>query len=384
MTGIRARDPARSRSRIDGMKRLLALAALLLVPSTAHADGCPPSQCGTATVAVPGAPTLAVRPAGSRGPAAVYDLRLGRRLFGLPHGSLSADGRHYFVTQSPNTETTVDHYDARSARRLHAWSLAGRWWVNAVSSDGRRLVLKRELRGRRTRLRVTSADGRLEHDVRLKGVFEAEAVSDDGRRLFLVQWLRRGYVVRAYDFGTRRLATIRAGGDPAVMNGVAWGSVPSADGRWLLTLYIEPTGETAIHALDVRRGRAACIDLPEASFEESRHTTLLVAPNGRTAIAANPATGTVARVDLERSRVESVSRFRPEPQPRPFGGTGAIGDGYAHFAAEGSVWSYDLSSGVVSGPRRVPGRAVGLGVDPRGGSVRVVRAGGGVTTLGRP
>lgn len=379
MTVIRAADLARSRRRIDGMRRLLLLAVLLLVPATAHADGCPPSQCATATVAVPGSPVLVVRPAGLQGPAAVYDLRDGRRAFELPSGVLSADGRHHFATLQAPTEVTVDHYDARTARRLDAWSLPGPWWLNAVSAHGRHLAFTRG--GKSTRFRVTRPDGQVEHAFALQGTFEVEAVTNDGLRLYLVQYLRRGYAVREYDIRQRRLRTIRAGGDPAVMRGSAWTSVPSPDGRWLLTLYLESTGETAIHALDTVSGRAACIDLPEASFEASRHYLLAVAPNGRTAIAANPATGTVARVDLVRSSIESVSRFSPVAQERPFGGTAAIGRGRAYFGTERDVWAYDLRTGTVTGPYRVRRRVMGIGIDPTRGAVRVVTLGGEVTTL---
>lgn len=363
------------------MRRLLLLAVLLLAPSTARADGCPPSQCGTATVAVPGSPLLAVRPAGSFGPAAFYDLRTSRRAFDLPSGLQSADGRHHFAARSAPEELTVDHYDARTARRLHAWSLPGRWWLNAVSPRGRQLVFKRIQPLGRTHLRVTDARGRIAHDIRLRGTFEAEAIAADGRRLFLVQFLRTGYVVRAYDVRARKLTTIRAGRDPALMRGAAWTAVPSANGRWLLTLYLEADGETAIHALDLVRGRAACIDLPRASFDESRHYTLTVAPNGRTAVAANPATGVVARVDLERSSVESVSRFDAVAERSAYGGTAAIGRGGAYFGYERDVWRYDLSTGAVTGPFTVRRRVLGIGIDPTGGAVRIVTFGGRVTTM---
>jgi hypothetical protein len=380
MPVIRTTDLVRSARRIEGMRRVVFLLVVLLVPSTAHADGCPPSQCATATVAVPGAPTLAVRPAGQHGPASVYDLRTGRHVFALPSGVLSPDGRHHFSTRESPAELTVDHYDARTARRTDAWSLPRNWWLNAVSVHGRHLAFTRGGR-RATSFLLTSAAGRIERSFRLRGTFEVEAVSRDGRRLYLVQYLRAGYVVRAYDVRSGGLSTIRAGGDPAVMRGAAWTSVWAASGRWLLTLYLEANGETAIHALDTRRSRAFCIDLPEASFEDARHYTLVVAPNGRTAVATNPATGVVARVDLERGSVESVSRFGPVAQPRPFGGTAAVGDGRVWFGYERDVWTYDLHTGAVTGPFAVRRRVMGIGVDPTHGAVRVVTFGGRVTTL---
>jgi hypothetical protein len=369
------------------LKRLALLLAALAFPAAAHADGCPPSSCGAATVAVPGASTLAVRSEGSDGPVVVYDLRAGKRAFELPAGVLSADGRRHVVARAGKRSTTVRRYDARTGRLLGARSIPGRWWLNAVSANGSRLVLAEIVAGRRktTRLAVADGSGRVGRIVALSGMLEAEAVSADGRRLFLVQWLRRGYVVRGYDVGARRLTTIRAGGDPAIMRGTAWGSVASPDGRWLLTLYLEPDGETAIHALDVRRGRAACIDLPATSFENGREYGFVLA--GETALAVNPRLGLLARVDLARDRVVATTRFRPVREPTAglgstFGTIGAATARRAVFAYGRSVWTYDRRSGAVTGPRDAGEPLVGLAFTPDVGSVRAVRADGRIVSLG--
>jgi hypothetical protein len=370
------------------MTRLAVLLALLAFPAAAHADGCPPSTCGTATVAVPGAETLAVRAEGSRGPVAVYDLRVGEGLFDLPAGILSADGARHVTAAAGARTTALRRYDARTGRLLGTSRLRGRWWPNAVSAGGERIVLAELVRGRWTKTRllvVDGATGRAGRVVRLRGSFEAEAVSRDGRRLFLVQSLRGGYVVRGYDMRERRLTTIRAGLDPAVMRGTAWGSVASPDGRWLLTLYLEPDGETAIHALDIHRGRAACIDLPAASFEDGRHYGFVVA--GGTALAVNPKLGLVARVDLARDRVTRITRFRPSREPGAalgsLGTIGAITTRRAAFAHGESVWTYDLRAGAVRGPRDARENLVGLAYTPGGRTLRGVRADGRVVALGR-
>jgi hypothetical protein len=335
-------------------------------------------------VAVAGAPTLAVRPQGSTGRTVVYDLASAKQLFKLPAGALSADGKRYFVTRIKSASTTVARYDARSGRPLGSASVAGRWWLNTISADGSLLALKRIVKGRATTSELALMNGRTGKLIRrltLRGNLEVEAIAPAGRRLFLVQWLRRGYVVRAYDLRARRLTSIRAGNDPAIMRGTAWGSVASSDGRWLLTLYLEPDGETAIHALDVRRGRAACIDLPAGSFEAARDYGFLVV--GGTALAINPTLGIVARVDLTSDRMVAISRFRPSSDLTGFGTVGAVAGNRAFFSGGSSVWSYELNSGIVTGPREVGERVIGLAYTPDGSRIRAVRADGTIVSLGR-
>jgi hypothetical protein len=325
-----------------------------------------------------------VRAKGAFGGIEVYDVLRRERLFELPAGILSADGtRHVTVSAGPHA-TTIRRYDARTGRLLGASRMPGRWWTNAVSADGGRIVLADLVKGRRTATRLAVLDGttgRVLRLVKLRGNLEAEAVSKDGRRLFLVQWLHGGYVVRGYDTRERRLATIRAGGDPAVMRGAAWGSVASPDGRWLLTLYLEPGGEIAIHALDIRRGRAACIDLPAAPFEAAREYGFVVA--GLVALAVNPKLGVVARIDLAKDRVAAVSRFRRAKEPGAVGIVGAMTGRRAAFAHGGSVWTYDLGSGAVAGPRDAGATLVGLAFTADGKALRGVRADGRVLSLGR-
>jgi hypothetical protein len=82
------------------MRRLLPLLLLVLipVPSAALADGCPPSSCGTTSVAPLGSSVAFVRPNGQQGPAEAFSLADGNRSFRLPVGVLAADGRTYAST----------------------------------------------------------------------------------------------------------------------------------------------------------------------------------------------------------------------------------------------------------------------------------------------
>ncbi len=198
-----------------------------------------------------------------------------------------------------------------------------------------------------------------------------------------MQWLRRGYVVRSYDVAARALSTLRARGDPRLMGGIPWGAVASADGRWLLTLLLEPGGGVAIHTLDLLRRTAACIDLPAESAETARNYTLVLGAGGRRAFAANASAGMVAAVDLVAHRITATARFHPLTDMRPFGGTGTVLRGRAYFGAESSVWSYDIRRNEVTGPYDVGRRVLGIGAAPNARAVRVVRFDGEVVGLRR-
>ena len=85
------------------MKRLLPLLALVLipVPATAHADGCPPLDCGTTSVA-PAGLDARLRPS-ERTAGAALGLRPPDRAASassLPSGILSADGRDVRLRRS--------------------------------------------------------------------------------------------------------------------------------------------------------------------------------------------------------------------------------------------------------------------------------------------
>lgn len=361
------------------MRKLLPLLVLALVGAPgASAKGCSPSSCGTATVAVVGSPVLHVRPAGSHGPLLGYDLADGRLRFRLSSGLLAADGRTYLATGRAVGGTTLARYDARSGRLRGAVRIAGKWRLSALSANGRWAALLRDVVGlRRTTVRVADTrSGDTVAEVVLAGAFEAEAVDEDGMKVFLVQHQRGGYVVRSYDFALRQLATLRAKPEPALMPGIAWSALGAPDGRRLLTLYFAPDGESAVHTLDLARGRAFCIDIPEGDFVAQQRYALALARDGRTAYALNTALGVVATVDLEHLRVTRVVRFTPERAAGVApGSTAAVSpDGaVVWFSSDDAAWRYDVRAGRVSGPFASGGRVLGLGFSPDGERLLVVR-----------
>ena len=124
------------------MRRLLPLLVLLAIPfaSIAHADGCPPSTCGTTSVAPAGSNLAFVFPSGRQGPLWVYDLRTGRKRFALPSGMLSADGRVFVSAVQRHRKTRFVRYETRTGRGQALRTVPGVWSVVGVSADGRRIA----------------------------------------------------------------------------------------------------------------------------------------------------------------------------------------------------------------------------------------------------
>ena len=345
------------------MKRLLLVSVLVFVPAALGKSdaGCAPATCGIATVAQPGARVLAVRPNGRRGPLVAYDLELGRRLFSLPAGMRSADGRAYLVARAQGAATTVTRYDATTGRALGSDSVDGRWTVAAVSANGTPVLR-----------RVGSATGFWVggHTVELGGNWEAEAVSNDGRRLYLVEHLQQGYRVRLYDLAAHELdpTPLRVKGEAPLMNGLAWASVASPDGHWLLTLFLTGEGKAAVHTLDLTGRSAVCVELPSAQdFNLIQRYALVLSPDGKTVWAANDALGAVARIDLATRTVTRTTRFHTASPGPSTGAVAAISrSGRTLWFTSGSgVLAYDTAPGRVRGPLAlVAGRVAGLGVSP--------------------
>ena len=367
----------------------LVLALTLGLGAAARADGCSPSTCAVQSLALPGSRTLHVRPNGTQGPLVAYDLGTGKRRFQLPAGLLSADGRRFVAAVGAVHETRLARYDARTGRLANVSSVRGRWLLAGISSNGRHVVLQRYLRKAAVLEVVDTVAGRILRQTRLRGSWGVETVSTDGKRLYLLQYLRRGYVVRLYDVARGRLApgTLRVKGEgKGPMNGLAWSGLPSPEGRWLLTLFLNGTGdEAAIHTLDLVSSAAVCIDLPShGEYQALQQYGLVLAPGGSRVVAANPVLGVVAVVDLASKKVVRTTSFPRAALPRPpfYTTATASNDGRTvYFASARSVWAYDTAYAKVRGPYRVGGYVTGLGFSPDDRRLWVVRGDGRVAAL---
>jgi hypothetical protein len=357
------------------MRRLLPLLLLVLVPapSTALADGCPPSTCGTTSSAVPGSRTLFVRPRGQQGPLQAFDLAKGARRYSLPPGLLSADGTAFVSSARAKAKrTTVARFDTRTGGLRRGWSRRGRWSVAGLSANGRRVALV-QYRKRAVVLDVAGSR------TVLQGMFEVEALSPDGRRVFLVHWRDDGYDLQQLDLSTRKLSPTRLDEPDEKMSGTAVTAVATRDGRWLLTLYAKGDG-SFVHALDLRTGLAHCIDLPlRGDLFTVGSTALALAPDESSLYLASPYMGRLVTVDLESLEVERVVRFRGlstnavDMSIAPSAAVTRNGRMLA-FSGGTAVWLYDTAFRLVRGPIDVGSTMKGLGFGPGGRALVVVRS----------
>lgn len=363
---------------------LLLLPSLLLLLLLA-----PPASAEPA-----GSRFLTVRPGGASGPLALYDLETLRAGVRLPPGLRSADGRSFLAARVAGTRTALVRYALPSGAAAGRGSVPGRYTLAAVSSDGARVVLTSRAEPGRTTFAVVSTSGwRVQRRVTLAGAYGVEALSPDGSRLFLIRYDRGGYNLRLYDLRTGQLAfTPLAEGASAFgkMVGLGWTSVPTRDGRWLLTLYIKPGGGGFIHALDLRGAVGHCLDLP-ARFTDAatiRTASLALSPDEARLYVASPLAGRLLVLDLNGPRIAKEVRFAPSvgstaPATRPVAATAAVSPGgeTLAFTLETRIWSYRPGAGAVAAPIAVGDPVFGLGFTSDGRRLVVVRPDGRVTAL---
>jgi hypothetical protein len=373
-------------------RHILLLAVLSLLPAQAAlANGCP-APCSGPSPSPADARLLYVQPSGADGPVLAYRTTTGRTAFSLPAGVSSADGRWHIVTTPLGHQTAITRFALVTGESVQISLVPGRWTVGGVSPTGRWAAVFAPAGSRSTtRLAIVDAvRGSFVHRVELKGRFEIETLSADGRRLFLIQHLDASrYLVRLYDVAHGRLKTqpLTASGGDAPMIGDAWSGVASPDGRWLLTLYLNTRHNHAfVHALDLEQSAPTCIDLPSAKRLGSlRRYTLTLSPDGRTLFAANPALGVVAAVDLHTLSVTRTARFAPSSAGRPTralsAGTISRDGRTLYFSAGTGLWAYDAAYGVVRGPYPTGGRIVGFGYGPRDRTVHAVLSDGRMLTF---
>ena len=374
------------------MRRLFVLLVLLAASSvqtgSAPANGCP-APCSGQVSSPAGTQLLFVQPAGVGGAVHAYEPASGSLVFSLPPGITSADGNSHLSAEAFSVGTLVTRRHVASAAVVSSMAVDGRWRLQGVSPNGRFAALVRHPAGRRmTDVTIVNAvAGRVAHRLDLRGDFEVETVSNDGERLFLIQRLDRTaaprYLVRLFDLSRGRLATkpLRGAGEPSVMAGLAWSGVGSPDGRWLLTLYLNPDRNVAfVHALDLVRSSPLCIFLPsDGGFDSLKRYGLTLSPDGRRLYATNAALGAVAEIDLATRKVVRRARFAPAPSlagPGSLTGTISRNGRTVYFSPGNDLWAYDTAYGVVRGPYRTGGAVKGFGFGVENRRVYALRADG--------
>ena len=360
------------------MRRLVLLLPVLVAAAGAAAsgalsNGCP-APCSGQVSSPPGTQLLFVQPQGVGGAVHAYDPRSGTRVFSLPPGITSADGKWHVTAVARGGQTVVTPFVVETATIAGSMVVRGRRTLDGVSPNGRFAALtRRPPDGRTTDVVVANVfAGRVAHRLRLRGDFEVETISNDGGRLFLIQHLETDgaprYLVRLFDLSRARLAStpLRGAGEPSVMAGLAWSGVGSPDGRWLLTLYLNTDRNLAfVHALDLVRSSPVCIFLPSGGrFESLKRYGLTLSPDGRRLYATNPALGAVAVIDLATRKVVRTVRFaaaRGVVAATPLTGSISRNGRTLYFSPGKDLWAYDTAYGVVRGPYRTGGKIAGFG-----------------------
>jgi len=185
-----------------------------------------------------------------------------------------ADGQLRYAAAKAGSGTRVSVVDAGAV--LRSATVDGAFGIATLGihdtgiglfRDRSAIVLQSMTRPGTTTFRIVkTADLSVADTFTLKGIFAFDALSPDGSTLYLVEHRSaedvEHYIVRAYDLARHELRPGRIA-DKAqktwVMRGYAVARATTADGRWVYTMYANPSGFPFVHALDTVRGVAHCV-----------------------------------------------------------------------------------------------------------------------------
>ena len=235
-------------------------------------------------------------------------------------------------------------------------------------ADGSQVLTARSFNGRWLALRATDSDQantrivvidtsamRPVADSWIGGAFGLDAISADGRLVYPIQSLpTRGYgvhQVRSYQVGHTGVdarVVVAPGEAPGSMSGEAWSRAWSPGGSWLYTLYVQSSGHVFVHALHLAARETRCIDFPalSGSVQETSHSTLSVAPDGRALYAVNPVVGLAVAVrSLPGGKVSVAHLAVRTGSPQRTQSAAVAPDGRTVFVATGAgVWAIDAAA----------------------------------------
>lgn len=356
------RDLAGSRTRMDGMKRLLVLVLLLVLVPSAHAAGCSPLDCSPSQFVLGDGTLLGVRVTVDK-PLRVIDLRTGRTKWWLPAGIVTGDT---LVHQHGNLVTWLDA--ARGTRIASAvLRQRARFTLVGTSQDASRAVLART-QSRSTTFAIVSRSG--QRIAKLGGInWQFDALNGDN--LVLIQQLRNGYEVRLYDLATNTLQRqpLKDPGESAVINGIPFQRVSSPNGRYLFTLYVDGNGNAMVHELDTLAATAHCIDLAgTGDFNSAMTWAIVPSRDNSTLWAVSVGYGRIAAIDVAAHAVREHASFYSIPWHATAGVAALAPDG-RHLAVTDAqhTWFASLDTlRVRRGPSHV---AIALAFSPDGSRV---------------
>jgi hypothetical protein len=191
-------------------------------------------------------------------------------------GVMSNDGALRYVALKSGEDTTLRAVRTSDGTVVMSQPFAGSFGVPTLTykgpggglfRDGSTLVLQSTGYAANTTFQLVSTANLASKDtIALKGTFAFDALSPDGSKLYLIQHMTvddlQHYVVRAYDLNTHTLLPGKIADKTQkgwVMQGFPAARTTTADGRWVYTMYWNPTGFPFVHALDAVRGIAHCV-----------------------------------------------------------------------------------------------------------------------------
>jgi DNA-binding beta-propeller fold protein YncE len=324
----------------------------------------------------------------------------------LPSGAVSPDWSRLYSVEDGQLRVTDPHTGARlgelaidPALRLPIVAESG--LRGGLSPDGGWLALVYHDRDSATK-RVTrshylvleSSLSKPPVRIDLDGNYQFDALSNGGRYLYLNEYAKPNsgdYLVRAYGVPDRRLLPISLADkrNPAeVMSGSRIASLASRDGAWLYSLYAT-SGKPFVHALNLTRALAYCVDLDTPAGSDSRFSSLAMSPDGKRLYAAYSG-GWVADLTLgDMPQVARSSRFDRTSVPvagkmEQTAAAAVSPDGRTLYVTGAHGVSVIETSGLTLRDRFAPGKDMrSLAISPDGDWIYSLPArGGGLARIG--
>jgi hypothetical protein len=199
-------------------------------------------------------------------------------IYGMQDGTagvVSVDGSVRFVAARSGAATKISALRTSDLAATRSATVAGAYGIPAMITnsvglgmfrDGSAFVLQSMSNVGSTSFAVVrTSDLQVRDTIVLSGSYAFDALSPDGSRLYLVEHRSadlQHYVVRAYDLDAHTLLPGRIADKSQrswVMQGYPAARVTTQTGRWVYTLYTNPTGVPFVHALDTVKGVAHCV-----------------------------------------------------------------------------------------------------------------------------
>jgi hypothetical protein len=194
-------------------------------------------------------------------------------------------GSTRFTVSRAGAGTRIDATDVHTLAVDRSATVAGSYGVPTLIPanvrlgmfrDGTSFVLQSTANQKTTTFVVIrSSDLAVVRTISLGGSFAFDALSPDASRLYLIEHRSddfQHYVVRAYDLTEGALLPGRIADKTQkgwVMRGWPVSRVSTGSGRWVYTLYTNPTGFPFVHALDTVDGVAHCVGLAWKGSQDS-------------------------------------------------------------------------------------------------------------------